>query len=40
MLSLIRSFLALLVATTFLCMANGLMNSLLSINLRLAEYND
>jgi MFS family permease len=40
MFNVIRSFLALLLATTFLCMANGLMNSLLSINMRLSGYND
>jgi len=31
---------ALLIATTFLTMGNGLMNSLLSINMRLQDYND
>jgi len=40
MFNIIKSFLAPLIATTFLCMANGLMNSLLSINMRLYGYND
>ncbi|MCG6911277.1 MAG: MFS transporter [Deltaproteobacteria bacterium] len=40
MIVIIRSFLALLAATIFLCMAGGLMNSLLSINLRLAGTSD
>ena len=40
MLNVIRSFLALLIATTFLCMGNGLLNSLLSINMRLYGSSD
>lgn len=40
MLIVIRSFLALLVATTFLTMGNGLLNSLLSINMRLYGSSD
>ena len=40
MLKVIRSFLALLITTTFLCMGNGLLNSLLSINMRLYGSSD
>jgi len=40
MFNVIRSFLALLIATTFLCMGNGLLNSLLSINMRLYGSSD
>jgi len=40
MLNIIRSFLALLIATTFLTMGNGLLNSLLSINMRLYGSSD
>ena len=40
MLNVIRSFLALLIATTFLCMGSGLLNSLLSINMRLYGSSD
>ncbi len=40
MLNIIKSFLALLIATTFLTMGGGLLNSLLSINMRLEGYTD
>ena len=40
MLNIIRPFLALLISTTFLCMGNGLLNSLLSINMRLQGSSD
>jgi len=40
MLNVIRSFLALLITTTFLTMGNGLLNSLLSINMRLYGSSD
>jgi MFS family permease len=40
MLNIIRPFLALLIATTFLCMGNGLLNSLLSISMRLYGSSD
>jgi MFS family permease len=40
MLNIIKSFLALLIATTFLTMGNGLLSSLLSINMRLKSYTD
>jgi len=40
MIRIIKPFMALLIATTFLTMGNGLMNSLLSINMRLQDYND
>lgn len=40
MFSVIKPFLALLTTTTFLCMGNGLLNSLLSINMRLYGSSD
>lgn len=40
MFHVIKPFIALLIATTFLTMGNGLMNSLLSINMRLENYDD
>ena len=40
MLNIIRSFLALLIATAFLTTGNGLLNSLLSINMRLNGSSD
>jgi MFS family permease len=40
MITVIKSFLPLLIATTILTMGSGLMNSLLSINLRLRGYGD
>lgn len=40
MIKVIKSFLTLLIATTILTMGSGLMNSLLSINMRLQGYND
>jgi MFS family permease len=40
MIKVIKPFIALFIATTFLTMGNGLMNSLLSINMRLQDYND
>jgi MFS family permease len=40
MIRIIKPFMALLMATTVLTMGNGLMNSLLSINMRLQDYNN
>ena len=40
MIRVIKPFIALLIATTILTMGSGLMNSLLSINMRLQGYND
>lgn len=40
MIKVIKSFLPLLIATTILTMGSGLMNSLLSINMRLRDYDD
>ena len=40
MISIIKPFIALLIATTILTMGNGLMNSLLGINLRLQGYSE
>jgi MFS family permease len=40
MYNVIRPFLALLISTTLLCMGNGLLNSLLSINMRLQGSSD
>jgi len=40
MIRVIKSFIPLLIATTILTMGNGLMNSLLSINMRLQDYNN
>ena len=40
MIQIIKPFIALLIATTVLTMGNGLMNSLLSINMRLQDYNN
>ena len=40
MIGIIKPFIALLIATTILTMGNGLMNSLLSINMRLQSYDD
>jgi len=39
MIRVIKPFISLLIATTILTMGNGLMNSLLSINMRLQDYN-
>ncbi|MEE4265061.1 MAG: MFS transporter [Desulfobacteraceae bacterium] len=40
MIRVIKPFIALLIATTSLTMGTGLMNSLLSINMRLQDYSD
>ena len=40
MIRVIKPFISLLIATTILTMGNGLMNSLLSINMRLQDYNN
>ncbi len=40
MIKVIRSFIALFIATTILTMGSGLMSSLLSINMRLQDYNN
>ena len=40
MIRVIKPFISLLIATTILTMGNGLMNSLLSINMRLQGYNN
>ena len=40
MIKVIRSYIALLIATTILTMGSGLMSSLLSINMRLQDYNN
>lgn len=40
MIKVIKSYLPLLIATALLTMGNGLMNSLLTINMRLTGYND
>jgi MFS family permease len=40
LIQIIKAFLALFIATTLLTMGNGLMNSLLSINMRLQGYSD
>lgn len=40
MIRIIKPFISLLIATTILTMGNGLMNSLLSINMRLQDYNN
>ena len=40
MIKVFKSYLPLLIATALLTMGNGLMNSLLTINMRLAGYND
>jgi MFS family permease len=40
MIRVIKPFISLLIATTILTMGSGLMNSLLSINMRLQDYNN